>query len=287
MADQIAGLSIENEGYGAMDETSPLIQLPSEPVLTSAATANYARLSMLVIDAGTEAAARRVKENLPEMQTLKQALKEKKEEMKGFLASGKLKPIQYKLLYPPGNLPVNEEAIDLTLWIFLMYNITANARKMKWSTNPRAKQKEYWHDIQRLKNIRNRLAHIPKAELSEEKFWDLWEETKMVLLRLDVSEDNIDGYLVRDLEPEKARQAVQEIKEQYLSDLGVLLDARRNENRKLKIILAVICILIVISVVVSISVALRIAKPWSSCAKHIKYANTGTSSMLIQVRPVC
>ena len=135
---------------------------------------------------------------------------------------------------PSGNRSVNEEAIDLTLWIFLMYNITSNTKKMKWSTNPKAKQKEYWHDIQRLKNIRNRLAHIPKAELSEEKFWDLWEETKMVLLRLDVSEDNIDGYLARDLEPEKARQAVQEIKEQYLSDLGVLLDARRNENRKLE-----------------------------------------------------
>ena len=62
MADRTDGVSYQNEGYGAVDESSPLTQPHSAPVGASSAKANYARLSLLLIDAGTEAIANKVKE---------------------------------------------------------------------------------------------------------------------------------------------------------------------------------------------------------------------------------
>ena len=142
MAAHRDGLSVQIEGYGAVDESCPLIQPPSAPVVTSSATANYARLSMLLIDAGTEAIANKVKENLPGSQTLEEALKAKKERMRGLSNRGNIKQIQYDVLYPSEDRPFKEEKIDLTLWVVLLHNITADAKKMKWSTNPKQGEKK-------------------------------------------------------------------------------------------------------------------------------------------------
>ena len=209
MADAMAGLSIQFEGYGSTNQRLTLVQSTSPAPLTSSASANYARLGMLVIDAGTEATARKVNENLPDSQTVDDALGMEHGHMQWLVSKRIITQPQFEILYPPSSLPVNEDEIDLTLWVILLRNITSKAKKNKWVVDPQPWQRQYWHDIQRLKIIRNKLAHNRKAELSDESFKQLWQETEEVLLRLGVSKKDIDICLERDLEPERAKQAVQ------------------------------------------------------------------------------
>ena len=262
-----------NYGYQS-DVPSPVQREASQPPrCTTSSSVNYARLSMLVIDAGTEATATTVKKLLPDSHNLDTALSLNYGKLDRLLRDKVINQRQMDVLFPPSGLPVDENKLDLTLWVVILRNITKT--KMKWVEDPQPWQRNFWHDIQRLKIIRNRLAHIRRAELSKQSFIATWNETETILLRLGVPRHEIQHYQERDLEPERARRAVQEVKSQFLDDLSGLFEQTKDRNHKLKILLAAIFILIGASVVVSVVVALKVNKPWSSCANHIKYANTG------------
>lgn len=252
------------------------------PQIIGSASANYARVSMLVIDEGTQVAAQAVLENLPSHQTLEEALKAKSHQIQSLMARNIINMTPGGILYPETGQTINRDGIDLTLWVILLRHVTTNAKSInkKWTEDPQIWQRKYWHDIQRLKRIRNKLAHNAKAELEEDSFRKIWQEAEEVLLRLNVPASTINNYLERDIDPERARKVVQGLKDQFLNDLSALLIQSKSANRKLKIMLCVIAVVIIILVTVSVVVPFFVLKQWTSCANNIQYVHTGEGIIL-------
>ena len=89
------------------------------PVITSSARANFARITMLVFDVGTDITAQAVLEHLPLTETLDQALEAKRGRIES-LFQRVINQAQMQVLYPPSGDPVDVRDIDLTLWVVLL-----------------------------------------------------------------------------------------------------------------------------------------------------------------------
>lgn len=271
-------ISIHN-GYGSFDDNVENPMLDSFPPASANAGANFARLSMLVMDEGSRVAAQKVMENLPPYQSLETVLQAKFNKIKSLLNRNIVNMEQIAILYPEDGC-INLDKLDLTLWMILLRNVTinANAINKKWVQYPEYYQLEYWHDFERLKNIRNTIVHSGKAAITEEVFHELWNEATDALERLGVSPDAIDSYMQRDIDPERARQVELDLKDQLVNDLRVLLRQSQSGDRKAKILHGASVVVIVVLITVSIVVPFVIRQVWTSCADNIQYANTGTCS---------
>jgi len=95
---------------------------------------------------------------------------------------------QWLLLYPE-NSNVNLARIDITLWITLLRNLIPlsrlGVRNIRWNEAPNDDEKEWYHDVLRIKETRNSLAHLIRPELDNDSFEHLWNYLSDALQRLD------------------------------------------------------------------------------------------------------
>ena len=68
----------------------------------------------------------------------------------------------------------------------------------EWKTSPADDQLEWYHDVCRVRDVRNYVAHLPRPRVPADEFRDRWAVLKPALMRLGASAQLIDQYLVQD-----------------------------------------------------------------------------------------
>ncbi len=101
---------------------------------------------------------------------------------------------QWDRLYPPSRNPPNINDFDITLLSILLRNICGLSRpSLGWDKMPNVTDHSIEDDIVRIKLFRNeRFAHIPNTSVSAADFNVFWAEIKSPLLRLGISQSEID-----------------------------------------------------------------------------------------------
>jgi len=149
---------------------------------------NYFRLARLTLIAGTDQIRRCVLDRLPAGQTLHTVLERNRNKMDDLLRRRVISEKQWLLLYPT-NSNANLDRIDITLWITLLRNVVPlaklGARNVRWNEAPNEDETEWFHDVLRIKETRNSLAHLLRPELDNDSFENLWNYLSNALRRLD------------------------------------------------------------------------------------------------------
>jgi len=149
---------------------------------------NYFRLARMTLIAGTDQIRQCVLDRLPAGQTLHSVLERNRNKMDELLRRHVISDRQWLLLYPV-NSNVNLARIDITLWITLLRNIVPlsrlGVRNIRWNDAPNDDEKEWLHDVLRIRETRNSLAHLIRPELDNESFERLWNYLSRALQRLD------------------------------------------------------------------------------------------------------
>lgn len=160
----------------------------TEPVDSQLLARNYFRLARLTLIAGTDQIRRCVLGKL-DGQDLPRALKRNRSKMEDLLRRHVISRKQWSLLYPQDSNVNVERNIDITLWIVLLRNIVPFARlgvrNIRWGVAPKDDEKEWFHDVLRIRETRNSLAHFIRPELDCDKFDHLWRYVSKALKRLD------------------------------------------------------------------------------------------------------
>ncbi len=101
---------------------------------------------------------------------------------------------QWDRLYPPSRNPPNINDFDITLLSILLRNICGLSRpSLGWDEMPNVTDHSTQADIVRIKLFRNeRFGHIPNTSVSAADFRLFWAEIKSPLLRLGISQSEID-----------------------------------------------------------------------------------------------
>ena len=101
---------------------------------------------------------------------------------------------QWDKLYPPSRNPPNINDFDITLLSILLRNICGLSRpSLGWDKMPNVTDHSFEADIVRIKLFRNeRFGHIPNTSVSAADFRLFWAEIKSPLLRLEISQSEID-----------------------------------------------------------------------------------------------
>ncbi|XP_046858577.1 uncharacterized protein LOC124452027 [Xenia sp. Carnegie-2017] len=106
-----------------------------------------------------------------------------------------LKQHQWDLLYPPPPILPNENKFDITLLCILLRNICGlkPPRDPIWENMPYVTDYSTEADITRIRLFRNgRFAHLPSTSVSSDEFENHWLEVKEPLVRLGISQEEID-----------------------------------------------------------------------------------------------
>jgi DZIP3/ hRUL138-like HEPN len=164
--------------------TLPTVNTSTVNPVTSPAL-NYYRLARITLVEGTNQVRRTVLDHIPNGETLHTALAKNRKKFSDLYEKRIITEKQWRTLYPENAL-TDISHIDLTLWIFLLRNITkCRFRNVNWKEAPGPDQTEWYHDILRIKEIRNSLSHLPVPELDDESFEKLWNNITSALGRLD------------------------------------------------------------------------------------------------------
>jgi len=149
---------------------------------------NYFRLARLTLIAGTDQIRRCVLDRLPAGQTLHSALQWHREKMEYLLRRHVISEYQWLLLYPDHS-NADLAKIDMTLWITLLRNVVPltklGAWNVRWNEAPHDDETEWYHDVLRIRETRNNLAHLIRPELDDDSFERLWNYVCTALKRLD------------------------------------------------------------------------------------------------------
>jgi len=149
---------------------------------------NYFRLARLTLIAGTDQISQCVLDRLPAGQTLHTELQRHRCKLERLLRRRVISEHQWQLLYPTqGNADL--ALIDMTLWITLLRTVVPasklGARHVRWHAAPGDDQTEWYHDVLRIRETRNSLAHLIRPELDDDTFDRLWNYVAAALRRLD------------------------------------------------------------------------------------------------------
>jgi len=162
------------------------IAAPSE--LVDSQARNYFRLARLTLIAGTDQIRQCVLDRLPAGQTLHSVLERSRNKMDDLARRHVISDRQWQLLYPI-NSNVDLAKIDITLWITLLRNVVPlsrlGVRSIRWNDAPSDDEKEWFHDVLRIRETRNSLAHLIRPELDNDSFERLWNYLSSALRRLD------------------------------------------------------------------------------------------------------
>jgi len=146
---------------------------------------NYYRLARLTLVEGTKQVRECVLEWLPEGHSLHSALDKCRKKLVDLYSRRIISDKQWRLLFPDGS-NVDPARIDLTLWIILLRNVARlGVRNINWNEAPSANETEWYHDVLRIRETRNSLAHLLRPELDDDSFENLWNYVVMALRRLN------------------------------------------------------------------------------------------------------
>ena len=181
---------------------------------------------------------------------------------------------QYELLYPfTGDM----SKIDISLWLILARNITTKSSRkgINWNASPEKHDTNWAHDLIRLREIRNYLFHVSAPELVGETFYEIRTELVHVLRRLGTTDSVIDYHMERDLDPEKTKISVLQIREQYLEEQNALLfqaNRQKRHTRTLIVVLTVLAVLVTLAVSIVLSWFINQKTPCSKYVRRIAFS---------------
>ena len=136
---------------------------------------------------------------------------------------------QWHKLYPPSRNPPKINDFDITLLAILLRNICSlSPPSLGWDKMPNVTDHSFEADIVRIKLFRNeRFGHIPNTSVSGADFGLFWAEIKSPLLRLGISQSEIDR-----LENEQCgEEEVQRVlKEWRKCETEIIIALRENLN---------------------------------------------------------
>ena len=166
------------------------------------AKANFARICQLLVDKGGDA-LRQALHVVHPPSTLAAALNFHRRTLQR-LRYSVINSSQWKLLYPVAG-PPDSKTFDVTLLAILLRNICGLSSPVAgWSTMPPASDTSISADILRIKMFRNEVyGHIPSAQYDDMTFQKLWQEISQPLLKLGISQQDIDSLKLAPLSPEE------------------------------------------------------------------------------------
>ena len=166
------------------------------------AKANFARICQLLVDKGGDA-LRKALHDVHPPSTLADALKSHRRTLQR-LSYSVINSSQWKLLYPAAGLP-DSKTFDVTLLSILLRNIcNLSSPVAGWDTMPPDSDTSKSANILRIKMLRNEVyGHIPRAQCDDMTFQKLWQEISQPLLKLGISQQDIDSIKLAPLSPEE------------------------------------------------------------------------------------
>ena len=199
------------------------------------AKANFTRICQLLIDKGSDA-LRRAFHVIHPAPTLAAALHSHRKTLQR-LRYNVINPPQWRLLYPTAG-PPNSNDFDITLLTILLRNICGlSSPASGWNAMPPTTDTSISADILRIKIFRNEVyGHTASAQYDGSTFEKLWQEISQPLVKLGISQQEIDELKVAPLSPEE-KSYVEKLKEwKELEDtlLEKMKDFVRAEVKKLK-----------------------------------------------------
>lgn len=201
---------------------------------------NHARMSVLILEVGTERMQNYVMEHLPSgCRSLERGLEKREQHFKYLRKTKKINQNTYEKLFPTAGLPVIKKTIDMSLWYCLVRNLAVNKAngkgidfpKLEKSPGPKFEDKWQIHDIIRIRNMRNKLAHTTVATMDNETFNQMWQEISQALDRLGTPSGVIEHYRQKDLDPVATEKCRAEIKDQVLNEYRSLYKNEEHNNR--------------------------------------------------------
>lgn len=162
--------------------------LPSAAASPNNEKNNYIRLSMLLVDIGTDV-LRLVFDSIHPPSTLHAVLNSSRvhSDLQRLRTNRVLYTSQWETLYPPiGGSAVTSNNFDITLLFLLLRNICNLIPPLTgWTNDPSPTDHTMAADLVRIKKYRNEIyAHKARMALSEHEFQYLWTETEAALIRL-------------------------------------------------------------------------------------------------------
>ncbi|XP_046857158.1 uncharacterized protein LOC124450547 [Xenia sp. Carnegie-2017] len=207
-----------------------------ESVLSSKKKTNGFKLMRLIVDVGGEALRITLRKQLSGTD-LFNVLNDRKNYRKLLLLKDKqIKQHQWDLLYPPPPTLPNENKFDITLLCILLRNICGlkPPRDPIWTSvnNPTDYSTEA--NITRVRLFRNDyFAHLPDTSVSFNEFEDVWVKISEPLVRLGISQEEIDRITSEVYGNEEYKRILREWDE-LKSDLEVLKSDHKEIKNTLK-----------------------------------------------------
>ena len=166
------------------------------------AKANYFRICQLLVDKGGDALRSAFHAKHPPS-TLAAVLNANKSVLNKIRYSVMI-PSQWNLLFPASGAP-DSKNFDITLLTILLRNICGlSSPTTGWNVMPPAGDTSISADILRIKIFRNQVyGHIASPQLDDAKFETLWQEISKPLVKLGISQQDIDKAKVAPLSPEE------------------------------------------------------------------------------------
>ncbi|XP_028412185.1 uncharacterized protein LOC114535005 [Dendronephthya gigantea] len=163
--------------------------------------ANFARLSRLLVEKGTEA-LRNTFDTIHPPVSLPRVLATNKTSLQ------KLKPriinnSQWDLLFPPSGNPPDSKTFNITLLTVLFRNI-CGFPSTGWGVMPPDCDRSTQANITRIKFYRNKvIAQVTTTRVDNSTFQSLWKKIGQALVELGVSQSDVDDLEKCPLEPKK------------------------------------------------------------------------------------
>ena len=204
------------------------------------AKTNFNRICQLLLDKGGEALRRALHVKLPA--TLATALNSHRRTLLKIRYSVINDP-QWDLLYPATGTP-DSKKFDITLLTILLRNICRlPSPATGWNAVPPASDTSISADILRIKIFRNEVyGHTTSAQYDDATFKKLWQEISQPLVKLGISQQEIDELKVAPVSPEE-KSYIEKLKEwkeledtllEKMKDIERQMDDMRAEVQKLK-----------------------------------------------------
>ena len=247
-----------------------------EFLLNNEGNANYARLTTLLMEEGTNRIKINLLSHLIDHMTLPQALACHKKKINDLKAKNKINSVQYEIIYPENSPEPNYGAIDMTLLLFLARNLSRGKNSINWNSAPKEIDIKWQHDAVRLKEIRNTLFHLVQPELNQSQFRNLWDSAVSALTRLGTPGDVIESYISRDIDPTRTRICMLQLREQVLEERYGVYTIEAKRRRQMYCFALLFSLLALLTAAIIVVPLVLFLRPVTPCDKYLIKIQTGT-----------
>ncbi|KAI0229127.1 Peptidoglycan-recognition protein SB1 [Lamellibrachia satsuma] len=269
--------------YSILNETNPAMT-------TREASTRYGRACRLVVEEGTRSVREFVLANLNPRRRdgLSATLKPLCELFLKLKAKSTISDEQFAVLYPSHGDPINEDDIDLTLWVLLMRNATFVSDKAinKKSSTVTDADKTCRAAVLCIKEGRNTLFHKSRHELDEDEFDQLWWEVSNAITRLrrsvsgDYQEEReqvretLERLKTADLDQQSTERSIFKVQMQSLGEMRGIAVKDATRKRWTYGVLAM-QILLTVAIIAGLAIAMwKYFEANQKCTKSIQYIST-------------